>query len=106
MCIDLDIKNLLYGIFNGGTNIQFMLSQVLYKLENLQKLFAKMKLSPTKTLDAQFLEKFPINSSDAYKHVEECILRDEFDFGYKLVKHFYYYAKYINLGFSNLKSYY
>jgi len=81
----LDIKHLLYGIFNGGVNIKFMLSQVLSKLENLQNLFAKMELPPTKTLDAQFLEKFPINSSDALKHIEECIIRDELNFGYKLV---------------------
>lgn len=81
---NLDIKHLLYGIFNGGVNIKFMLSQVLSKLENLQNLFAKMELPPTKTLDAQFLEKFPINSSDALKHIEECIIRDEFNFGYKL----------------------
>ncbi|KAL4104192.1 hypothetical protein QTP88_019501 [Uroleucon formosanum] len=81
---NLDIKNLLYGIFNGGINLKFMLSQVLSKLENLQKLFAKMKLPSTKILDAQFLEKFPINSSDALKCIEECIMLDEFDFGYKL----------------------
>lgn len=79
-----------------------MLSEVLSKLENLQKVFAKIELPPTKTLDAQFLEKFPINTSDALKHIEECIIRDEFDFGYKLVEHFYNYVRYINLGFSNL----
>jgi len=99
----LEIKNVLYGIYNQGTNIKSMLSHVLYKLDNLQKLFAKMMLPPTKTLtlDAQFLEKFPINSSNAFRHIEECILRDEFNFCYKLVKHFYYYVKYINLEFSN-----
>lgn len=102
LCVDLDIKNLLYGIFNGGINLKFMLSQVLSKLENLQKLFAKMKLPSTKILDAQFLEKFPINSSDALKYIEECIILDEFDFGYKLVRKHFYYVKYINLEFSNL----
>jgi len=98
----LEIKNLLYGIFNGGVNLKFMLSQVLSKLEDLEQLFVKMKLPLTKNVDAQFIEKFPINSPDELKHIEECILRNEFDFGLKLVRRFYFYVKYINLEFSNL----
>ncbi|KAL5237493.1 hypothetical protein ACI65C_004903 [Semiaphis heraclei] len=81
---NLEIKNLLYGIFNGGVNLKFMLSQVLSKLEDLEKLFVKMKLPQTVNVDEQFLENFPINSPDELKHIEECILGNEFDFGLKL----------------------
>lgn len=102
MHVDLEIKNLLYGIFNGGVNLKFMLSQVLSKLEDLEKLFVKMKLPQTVNVDEQFLENFPINSPDELKHIEECILGNEFDFGLKLVRRFYFYIKQINLEFSNL----
>ncbi|XP_015374779.1 PREDICTED: uncharacterized protein LOC107169528 [Diuraphis noxia] len=81
---NLEIKNLLYGIFNGGINLKFMLSQVLSKLEDLEQLFVKMNLPVSKNVDAQFLEKFPINSPDELKHIEECILGNELDFGLKL----------------------
>ncbi|XP_022180443.1 uncharacterized protein LOC111040740 isoform X2 [Myzus persicae] len=83
---NLEINNLLYGIFNGGINITLMLSQVLSKLENLQTVFAEMNfnLPLTESFDAQFLEKFPINNPDALEHVEQCILNNNFDFGRKL----------------------
>lgn len=97
--LDLEINNLLYGIFNGGINITLMLSQVLSKLENLQTVFAEMNfnLPLTESFDAQFLEKFPINNPDALEHVEQCILNNNFDFGRKLVRHFYIYLEYIDL---------
>lgn len=75
--------------------MKFMLSQVMSKLEDLQKIFAEIKLPVTKNVDAQFLEKFPINTPDELKHVEECILKNELDFGLKLVRDFYFYSKYI-----------
>ncbi|XP_060845037.1 uncharacterized protein LOC132924634 [Rhopalosiphum padi] len=81
---DLDVKNMLNAIYNNEINIKLMLNDVLSKLEDLKKLFTKMKLPQIKNVDVQFLEKFPINSPDELKFIEECIFLNKFDFGPKL----------------------
>ncbi|XP_025208607.1 uncharacterized protein LOC112603978 [Melanaphis sacchari] len=82
---DLDIKNILNAIYNNGINIKFMLSGLLSNLEGLKTLFDKMELLQlNKYADVQFPNKFPINSSDELKCIEECILLNKFDFRPKL----------------------
>jgi len=76
---------MLNAIYNNEINIKLMLNDVLSKLEDLKKLFTKMKLPQIKNVDVQFLEKFPINSPDELKFIEECIFLNKFDFGPKLV---------------------